>query len=313
MTIDTVNETIVDYLDIIDPIKGRIAGLADQEIRYKTAFDPAVYSIGVNNVVVDTETSWIEEHLGELWWDLSSVKYQWYEQGDISYRKNTWGTLFPGASIDVYEWVSSEYLPSQWSAIADTAEGLMQGISGQPKYPDNSVISVKEYFNSVTGSTTNIYYFWVKNKVTIPDTSGRKISASEVAGLIYNPSLYGIKFTSIIAPNALVVTNVTNQLISDQISLNIAKDDIDNQVNRHTEWLLMAENSMLSMPNMLLDKKLLDSLLGKDSVGNPVPDPKLSERIRYGVGIRPRQSMFKIGQKHYVILLNIQIQYYLKI
>lgn len=293
MTVDSVNEVIVDYLDIIDPIKGKISGIADQEIRYKTAFDPAVYSIGVNNVIVDTETSWIDEHLGELWWDLSAVKYQWYEQGDISYRKNVWGTLFPGASIDVYEWVSSEYLPSQWSAIADTAEGLMKGISGQPKYPDNSVVSVKEYFNSTTGSTTNIYYFWVKNKVIVPDTSGRKISASEVAGLIYDPSLYGTKYISVIAPNAIVVTNVTSQLNSDKVYLNIATDEFDNDANRHTEWLLLEENSALSMPTNLLDKKLLDSLLGKDSIGNPVPDPKLSDRIRYGVGIRPRQTMFK--------------------
>lgn len=293
MTVDVNKETIVDYLDIIDPVKGRIAGIADQEIRYKTAFDPAVYSIGVNNVVVDTETSWIEEHLGELWWDLSSVKYQWYEQGDIAYRKNSWGALFPGASIDVYEWVSSEYLPSQWSSIADTPAGLMQGISGQPKYSDNSVISVKEYFNPNTGSTTNIYYFWVKNKVTVPDVDDRKISSNEVAGLIFNPSSYGIKHVSVISPTALVVTNITDQLIADQICLNIATDDIDNIVNKHTEWLLLEENNSKSMPNRLLDKKLLDSLLGKDSIGNIVPDPTLSDRTKYGVGIRPRQTLFK--------------------
>lgn len=292
-TIDTLEETIIDYLDIIDPVKGRIAGVADQEIRYKTAFDPAVYSIGVNNVVVDTTTSWIEEHVGELWWDLSTVKYQWYEQGDIEYRKNTWGTLFPGASIDVYEWVSSEYLPSQWSAIADTPSGLMQGISGQPKYPDNSVISVKQYYNATTGSTTNVYYFWVKNTVIVPNVLGRKLASSEVAGLIFNPSVYGTKYLSILGPNAISVTNVKDSLIADRIYLNIAKDDIDNNINRHTEWLLLEENSASSMPTSLLDKKLLDSLLGKDSIGNPVPDPNLSERIRYGVEIRPRQTLFK--------------------
>jgi hypothetical protein len=292
-TIDTLEESVIDYLDIIDPVKGRIAGIADQEIRYKTAFDPAVYSIGVNNVVVDTTTSWIEEHIGELWWDLSTVKYQWYEQGDIEYRKNTWGTLFPGASIDVYEWVSSEYLPSQWSSIADTPAGLMQGISGQPKYPDNSVISVKQYYNATTGSTTNIYYFWVKNTVIVPNVLGRKISSSEVAGLIFNPSVYGTKYLSILGPNAISVTNLKDSLIADRIYLNIAKDDIDNNINRHTEWLLLEENSASSMPTSLLDKKLLDSLLGKDSLGNPVPDPNLSERTRYGVEIRPRQTLFK--------------------
>jgi len=292
-TIDTFEETVIDYLDIIDPVKGRIAGLADQEIRYKTAFDPAIYSIGVDSVVVDTNTSWIEEHLGELWWDLSTVKYQWYEQSDIEYRKNTWGTLFPGASIDVYEWVSSEYLPSQWSAIADTPAGLMQGISGQPKYPDNSVVSVKQYYNSNTGASTNVYYFWVKNKVIVPDVNGRKTSASDVAGLIFNPNVYGTKFVSILAPNAISVTNVKDSLTASRIYLNISKDDIDNDINRHTEWLLLEENSASSMPNSLLDKKLLDSLLGKDSVGNPVPDANLPERTRYGVEVRPRQTLFK--------------------
>ena len=112
--IDSQDEEIKEWVDTIDPIKGKIAGIADQEVRYKTAFDPAVYSIGFQGTVVDTETSWIDSHVGELWWDLSSVKYVWYEQGDLTYRKNTWGTIFPGASIDVYEWVIVPYSKSGW-------------------------------------------------------------------------------------------------------------------------------------------------------------------------------------------------------
>ena len=291
--IDITADQVVDYLDIIDPVKGRIAGLADQELRYKTAFDPAVYSIGVQGVNVDTNSSWIDIHVGELWWDLSTVKYTWYEQGDLGYRKNAWGTLFPGASIDIYEWVKSEYLPSQWSAIADTADGLAGGISGQPKYADNSVISVQEYYNSTTGSTTNIYYFWVKNTVILPASNDRKLPASEVASLIYDPASYGAKFVSILASNAIAVTNVKDQLVSENMYLNISKDTIDNTVNQHTEWLLIEEGNANSMPNLLLDKKLIDSLLGTDSLNNPVPDATLPERVRYGIGIRPRQTLFK--------------------
>lgn len=291
--IDTTTDQIVDYLDIIDPVKGRIAGLADQEIRYKTAFDPAVYSIGVPGVTVDTDTSWIDVHVGELWWDLSTVKYTWYEQGDLEYRKNAWGTLFPGASIDVYEWVKSEYLPSQWSSVADTATGLASGISGQPKYADNSVISVQEYYNATTGSTTNVYYYWVKNTVILPTSNDRKLPASEVARLIYDPAAYGTKFVSVLATNAIAVTNVKDQLISDTMYLNISKDTIDNTVNQHTEWLLIEEGSATSMPNSLLNKKLIDSLLGTDSLNNSVPDAGLPERVRYGTGIRPRQTLFK--------------------
>ena len=293
VTIDSLNQKTLDYLDIIDPAKGHIAGLADQEVRYKTAFDPAVYSIGVQGVVVDTNASWIEPHLGELWWDLSTVKYTWYEQSDLKYRKNSWGALFPGASIDVYEWVSSEYLPSQWSSLADTADGIAKGVSGQPKYPDNSVISVKQYYNANSGGTTNVYFYWVKNKVTLPDVDFRKISANEVARLIYNPAAYGLKYIAVLSSDSVAVTNVKNTLAQNTVYLNIAKDEIDNTVNQHTEWMLLADGDANSMPNALLEKKLIDSLLGRDSLGNPVPDPSLTDRIKYGIGIRPRQGLFK--------------------
>lgn len=292
VTVNVNNEKLVDYLDIIDPVKGRIAGQANQEIRYKTLFDPAIYSVGTQGVVVDTKKSWIEDHVGELWWDLSSVKYLWYEQGDVEYRKNAWGRMFPGSSVDVYEWVMSEYLPSQWSSLADTTEGLAQGISGQPKYPDNSVISVKQYFNARTGSSTNIYFYWVKNKVTLPKAKDRKIPASTVASLIFDPASYGIKYVSVLDSNALAVTNMKPSLVSDDIYLNITKDNIDNKVNRHTEWVLLGDGNPADQPTAMLNKKLIDSLVGKDSLGNLVPDPSLSSRQKYGIQIRPRQSMF---------------------
>ena len=40
-------------------------------------------------------------------------------------------------------------------------------------------------------------------------------------------------------------------------------------------------------------KKLFDSLLGHDSLGNPVPNPALTDRNRYGIAIRPQQTLFK--------------------
>jgi hypothetical protein len=292
VTVNTESEQLVDYLDIIDPVKGKISGLADQEIRYKTAFDPATYSVGTQGVVVNTKTSWIEDRVGELWWDLSTVKYVWYEQSDLEYRKNSWGTLFPGASIDVYEWVQTEYLPSQWSALADTTDGLSKGISGQPKYPDNSVMSIKQYYNPSTGQATNVYFYWVKNKVLLPNAKGRKIPASTVASLIFDPASYGSKFVSILAPNAIAVANVKNTLVGNQIYLNISKDTLNNSVTRHTEWLLLGEGNSANMPTEMLDKKLLDSLVGRDSLGNLVPDPSLSNRVKYGIEVRPRQGMF---------------------
>jgi hypothetical protein len=293
MLIDVDTEQVIDYLDLFDPIKGKIPGIADQEIRYKTSFDPALYSIGTASTNNDVTSNWLDDHVGELWWDLSTVKYVWYEQGSLSYRKNNWGTLFPGATIDVYEWVSSQYLPSEWSAIADTPSGLTEGISGQPKFVDNSTISVKQVYNSLTNSFTNRYYYWVKNKVTVPTSKNRRISSYQVSSIISNPTSYGLKIASLISKDAMILSNVGDLLVGDSINLNIAFDEFKGSIPKHTEWALIQEGSDSSMPTAMLEKKLIDSLLGHDSLGNPVPDPSLSERTRYGISIRPRQTLFK--------------------
>ena len=293
-TIDTFHNTVKDYVEIFDPIKGKIPVLADQELRYKTSFDPAVYNTGTERtIVIDNNTAWKSEHVGELWWDLSSVKYVWYEQGDVEYRKNNWGSIFPGCSIDVYEWVSSVHLPSVWADDADTQAGLAASISGRPKFILNTAYSVEQVYSPVTNLYTNIYYYWVSNSVIIPDRQGRTISASDVAGLISNPKLYDLKYIEPLSKNSLSITNVKDSLINERISLNIYSDEIDNENNKHTEWLLLEEGSPHSLPNELLEKKMIDSLLGHDSLGNAVPDPILSDRQRYGIEIRPRQSMFK--------------------
>jgi hypothetical protein len=293
-TIDTFNQSVIDYLEIIDPVKGRIPQLADQEIRYKTPFDPAIYNTGTNQTTnIEPISAWFDNNVGELWWDLSSVKYVWYEQGEDDYKKNAWGSLFPGCTIDVYEWVKSEYLPDRWAIEADTTAGLAEGISGQPKYIDNSAYSTRQIYSSVSDLFTNVYYFWVKNTVIIPNRQGRTMSAYDVALLISDPKLYGLKYIQPLSNKSLSVVNIKEDLINDRVLLNIQIDDIDNQRNKHTEWLLLEEDSYRSLPNFMLEKKMIDSLLGRDSLGNLVPDPNLSDRLKYGIEIRPRQSMFK--------------------
>lgn len=292
--IDSFKEELVEYLDVIDPLKGKIAGIAEQELKYKSSFDPATYSIGTGLNIVDTNTSWIDEHVGELWWDLSTAKYYWYEQGDEIFRRNNWGKLFPGSSIDVYEWVKSDLLPSEWAAQADTNDGLTKGISGQPKYPDNSIISVKQLFNNVTGSFENIYFFWVKNKVTVPaNVKNRRISSYQVSTIISDPVANGLKFAEILSANSIAFANVQPMLVGNRINANIAINSNSSEIPRHTEWTLMSEGNSKNMPPALLEKKLIDSLLGHDILGNIVPNASLTYRNRYGIGIRPQQTIFK--------------------
>jgi len=318
--IDTITDSIVNYYDYHDPLKGKILGIAEEELTYKTATDPAIYSTGTSTVNVNVNTSWLDDHVGELWWDLSTAKFIWYEQGDLEYRRNKWGKLFPGASIDVYEWVGSQLLPSEWAAQADTNSGLTSGISGQPKFVDNSTVSVSQVYDTVTGSFTNYYYYWVLNKVVVPNVKNRRISAQSVANIIFNPAAAGVQYAAIISSNALMLGNVATQLVSDNISLNISLDTANSKIPRHTEWVLMQEGSHDSVPPPILERKMIESLLGhtistSTNAGAPVPDPTLSSREKFGIGFRPQQTLFNdrlqavrtIVEFANSVLINLQI------
>jgi hypothetical protein len=141
-------------LDFYDPAKGKILGIAEQELDYISTYDPAQYNS--NNpqidtlypqtssdprnayqfVYVGTVSAWGEQQVGQLWWNLDAVRYIDYEQDSLTYRLNHWGEMFPGSSIDVYQWVESSTLPSAYTG------------PGTPLHPDDSAYSTYGYVDS---------------------------------------------------------------------------------------------------------------------------------------------------------------------
>lgn len=292
---DNVKNVKIQDIDYVDNAKLKILNVAEQEIKFKTIYDPAVYSIGTDDQVVDTTTAWAEKYVGELWWDISRAKWKYYEQGDTAYRTGNWNALAEGASIDVYEWVETLLLPNEWAAIADTNEGITQGISGQPLYPNNTVYSIKELINPNTGlATSTLYYYWVKNKTIIPSNkASRRIAASEVASSIANPAGSGIAFIALIGADKFLSFNFESVLSSDTALLNIQYLKNKKQLNAiHNEYQLLTEGIADSLPTSSLETKWIDSLIGSDAVGNVIPDPKLPAKQKYGIEFRPRQGMF---------------------
>jgi len=285
----------IQDMEVVDPAKLKILAAAEKEIEYKTLYDPATYNVGSEEVVVDSSVAWFDKNVGRLWWDVSSAKWIDYEQGDTAYRLANWGAQAEGSSIKVYEWVESKLLPSEWAVLADTTEGLQLGVSGQPLYPNDNVYSVKEFLNVNTGLVTETkYYYWVSNKVTVPEnTLGRTISAAEVAALINNPTTLGNSYIALAADNRIFFYNYKN-IVSDSISvLNLEYyNSATNNNAAHNEFLLLTENDENSVPNAKLEKKWIDSLVGYDVQGNRVPDPNIPEKQKYGINFRPRQSMF---------------------
>jgi hypothetical protein len=292
---DNIKNIKLQDIDYVDPAKGKILNIAEKEIKYKTPYDPAAYSIGTDDVVVDTAINWLEKNVGKLWWNISTAKFIDAEQQDSAYRKGNWNQLVTGSSIDVYEWVETVLLPSEWAALADTNEGLAQGISGQPLYPNNNVYSFKSFFNNNTGEVSEThYYYWVKSKAVVPSNMpDRTRSAAEVADLISNPGALGIAFISLVDSDKFITYNFQNLISSDTALINFQfRNNLDEQVPVHSEYQLLTEGVADSLPSEKLENKWIDSLVGTDIAGNRVPDTDLPDKQKYGISYRPRQSMF---------------------
>jgi len=89
--------------------------------------------------------SWTNQSVGMLWWDLTRAKFLDNRSSDSIYRTSAWNTLYKTASIDIYEWVESKHLPSEWDRIA--ASNNTFNISGTSKYGDLAY-SVKKRYDS---------------------------------------------------------------------------------------------------------------------------------------------------------------------
>ena len=282
------DQIILSNLDYIDPAKGKILGLAEQDITYKTDYDPAIYNKSANLEYVTTSSTfhWNNSQVGQVWWDLSKVRYLDYEQGTIKYRTSHWGQEFPNSSIDVYEWVESLYPPSRY---------VSNGGDGVPKYDGNDYAYVElPYVDPITNTASVKYYFWVKNKTTVTANQfGRTIPTVTIADYIRNPKSSGITYLAAIQDDAVAVYNVVGKPVGKDVVLHI---DYATQLNNnviHSEYALFSEKDTKAdqIPQNIYNK-LVDSVSGLDVMGNSVPDPLIPPQSRYGIDIRPRQSMF---------------------
>ena len=279
------NTQLIDTtLDYFDPVKGKILGVADQDIDYKTSYDPASYNKGSSNINIDVDTPWNEVQLGRTWWNLDSCRYINYEQGDLNYRIANWGNFFPGSEVEILEWVESLVLPSEYAAAGD----------GEAKYPDNSAYVEIAYLDSQSGLFKTKYYYWVKNKVSVDVVqTKRNKSISALKSLIENPTQQDIPYFAVLAQNAFSIYNINNLLTATDKILKIEYANTLNEIISHSEYDLVQQGNSLSVIPDKLINKMIDSLSGENSVGEVVPDLRLKENQQLGIGIRPRQSMVR--------------------
>ena len=296
---NTKEKELLTYLDFIDPLQGKVAGIAEQDLRYKTYYDPATYSTTSNadpsatqNIVFDRTDSWGKEHVGEVWWNLSTAKFYNPYQDSVIYSTQNWNKLFLGNNIDVYEWVESDVVPSVWDERADTNQWFPKGYSGTTLY-GNDAYSTKTVYDSVAQSFKTKYYFWVENKKIIPNVEFRNIKLTEIKSYIEDPQAAGLRYVSLISPTQFVLYNCEDLIKDADVALSVQYWTIDNQKqNIHNQYQIISDGLETSQPKADIIRKWVDSLVGYDEQKRPVPDPALSPKYRYGILNNPRQGWF---------------------
>lgn len=271
----TYNRTtglVTQYLDYIDPLQGKILGAARQNINYIVGLDPAQYNTGTLN---NYGQYWAQNRVGEIWWDVSTCRFIDYHQDTIEYKSRRWGQLFPGSSVDVYQWIESDVPPSEYTG------------AGTVKSTTSYVVNSKLDLNGVIVPR---YFYWVKGLVDI--VSNKTLSVQAIAQYIENPRSSGIPYLAPVAQNSVALYNCNSLLSATDTILHVEFDKIKNDDNVHIEYDLIAQNDPDSFISDGTFRKLLDSFCGVDTLGNLVPDVTLSIAEQYGVNYRPRQSMF---------------------
>ena len=271
---DKLESVITSYLDFFNPLQGKILGVAQQNIDYTGAVDPASYNSGPIRL---TGNPWSRDHVGEIWWDTNLVRFIDPNQDDIAYASRRWGQVFPGSRIDIYQWIESTVTPANYTG------------PGAP-------LSLLSYTTRAELNTDGIfetrYYFWVRNISTVNTVAGKKLSTTAIANYIENPRGSGIAYMAPLNASTIAIYNCLDLLSAADTIIHIDFDQEYNEDNVHQEYELIAQDRADSFLSANLYLKLQDSFCGVNNAGALVPDPTLSPAEQYGVQFRPRQSMF---------------------
>ena len=286
------SKSIQARLDLYDPVKGKILGIAQADIDFVSTYDPAKYNQGTfEELPIEQDFHWGNQQIGKIWWDLDNARFMDYEQGTRDYRLEHWGKLFPGSSVEVYEWVETDVLPSGY---------VEAGLEGIPKYADDSAYSMMSFVDSITGIIQTRYYYWVRNRSTVANSKTHSVSG--IANIIAQPELQNIPYAICLSNDTIGLYNIGGYITAKNAILHIDYRVKLNQDVIHSEFDLFQEGNQYSVMHPRIENKIIDSLVGQDVYGNLVPQPGLIRGNKIGLSIKPRQTLI---ENRYVAAENI--------
>ena len=279
----------ISNLDFWDPFKGILPGYIQNEISFISEHDPVSYN--------NARTNFGRSNVGKVWWDTSTIRYNWYEQGTDQERNARWGSAFPGSQVTVCEWIESKAKPSNWSG------------NGTPRWSNKFV--TERRLDPKTNEYVMYYYYWIMNRTILDNkikrSQGRQLDTRTIARYISDPVGYGLDMISFASDKSILLHNISDiKEEESHLQVNLSRN-LNPEGISHTAWKLMREGDSSSTVPEHLSDKLIDSLCGENAEASPVPDPKLSEVEKYGIQFRPRQTMFndvKSARRIMVSVLN---------
>ena len=282
------------FFDFIDPLQGKILGVARQNINFISAVDPAQYNIGTVN---DNGNFWGQDRVGEIWWDTTYARFIDPNQDDIVYASRRWAQLFPGSTVDVYQWVASSTPPASYT--------------GEGRPLNTTSYTVRAQLTNL-GTFETVYYFWVTGITTIATNEGKTLSTTGIASYIEDPRSSGIPYIAALDASTVAIYNGLQYLSAADTILHVDFSQELSDANVHTEFQLIADGNPESFLAGNLYQKLQDSFCGYNLQGAQVPDPLLSPPEQYGLLFSPRQGMFVdrfLALKNYLTRANALLKY----
>jgi len=263
--VDTASQELLATLEIYDPYKGQIIDEVAQYISYKEPIDPAVYNIDdLDQLDSSVIEPWDLRKLGTLWWDISYVRYNEYEQGTLEYRAVNWAKQAVDSEVRIYEWVSSMDVPSFETPgiYLDDSSGV-----GQPRY-----CKIDE--TTPEGATITMYYYWKRNVTSLPTYTARPYTAKAIEDTLNNPDSEGVAWISPIdndlSSASFLISNIQDYFTGrDSVIIRVEQDTHPEQ--KHTTGVLVSEGMTGTTIPEYLYIRLRDSLVSYDGYRHAEP------------------------------------------
>jgi hypothetical protein len=204
--------------------KAKFLGVARRNIDYIGAVDPASYNTGtVHNI----GTSWGPAHEGEIWWDTNSVRFIDANQDNIDYASRRWGQVFPGSTIDIYQWIASSVPPANYTGtgtpLSTTSYTVYSSVDNQ-------------------GLLITTYYFWVRWNQYCGNCVRQNSKCHSHCQLYFKSCSSGLPYIAALSANSVAIYNADTLLSAFDTILHIEYDRQapggDNDI--HTEYAFIA-------------------------------------------------------------------------